>query len=332
MQTITPTTQQRVLVLNQADLEGVECTQHEILAVVERAFRALGRRASDNPVKTIVQPRDKRSIAYSMTGRDGETETIGFKLAYEFDPQRQRHQYQNHSLMFLCDDQSGRPLALMDVITIDALRTAATTALLARVAAAEHARTALLVGTGLVARRVLPLLTEAIPQLERLLVYGRHAAGVEAVCEGARRLCAGRAIEAARDLEHAARAADIVIGATGAGATHAVRQGWLRPGATSVLLGYGIAADVLHGADYRIATDRAQMKVTGTDLALADGSLPEVDAELPAIVLGEQVGRQHQDQRVFAYNSGMVVTDIALGRLLVERARLHGRGLEVRLW
>jgi len=319
------------LILNQADLDGLHCTHDEILRVVEHAFLALGRKASANPVKTIVEPRDKRSIAYSMTGRDGDTETVGFKLAYEFDPQRVREQYQNHSLMFLCDDVTGRPLAVMDVIGIDAVRTAATTALLARAAASHQARTTLLVGTGLIGRRVLPFLIAALPRLERLIVFGRHAEGVRQVCLGVERYDTRHVVEVATDLEAAARQADVVVGATGAGAAHAVRHAWLRPGATTVLLGYGVHADALHGADYRIATDAAQMQITGVDLAL-DGHLPAVDAELPDILLGNRAGRQHDDQRVFAYNSGMVVTDIALGRLLVDRARQRGRGQEVRLW
>jgi len=331
MNTATSAANGQLLILNQADLDGLQCTHDEILRVVEHAFLALGRKASANPVKTIVQPSDRRSIAYSMTGRDGDTETVGFKLAYEFDPQRERGQYQNHSLMFLCDDVTGRPLAVMDVIGIDAMRTAATTALLARAAAAPHARTALLVGTGLIGRRVLPFLTTALPALERLIVYGRHAEGVREVCLGVERHEPSRRVEVATDLEAAAREADIVVGATGAGASHAVRHAWLRPGAATVLLGYGVHADVLHGADYRIATDAAQMQITGTDL-MVDGLLPAVDAELPAILLGDRLGRRHADERVFAYNSGMVVTDIALGRLLVERARHRGRGREVRLW
>lgn len=324
--------QSTLLVLNQVDLDGLQCSPGEVLDVVAGAFKALRSSASANPVKTIVQPPDKRSIAYSMTGRDGNTATIGFKLAYEFDPQRQRDQYQNHSLMFLCDDLTGKPLALMDVIAIDALRTAATTALLAKVAAHEGTRSALLVGTGLIGQRVLPLLAAALPQLERMMVYGKHEAGLRSVKDGAKRQCPGRSVEIATDLEAAAREADLVIGATGAGATHCVHHAWLRPGAVSVLLGYGIHADALHGADYRIATDEAQMQVTGADLTLAGGRLPRVDAELPDILLGSHSGRRTPSDRVFAYNSGMVVTDIALGRLLVDRARQHKRGSEVRLW
>ncbi|MEY4583325.1 MAG: hypothetical protein RL701_8028, partial [Pseudomonadota bacterium] len=250
-----------LLILSQSDLHGLHCTPREILGVVANAFTGLRNQASANPVKTIVQPADKRSIAYSMTGRDGHTKTVGFKLAYEFDPERQHDQYQNHSLMFLCDDATGKPLAVMDVIAIDALRTAATTALLAKAAAHEQTRSALLVGTGLIGQRVLPLLTAAVPQLERLMVYGTHEAGAQRVKQDLERQSPERTVEIVRDLQDAARAADIVIGATGAGAVHAVHHAWLRPGVVSVLLGYGIHADALHNADYRIATDETQMHV-----------------------------------------------------------------------
>ncbi|WP_243667330.1 hypothetical protein [Pseudomonas brassicae] len=62
------------------------------------------------------------------------------------------------------------------------------------------------------------------------------------------------------DLQAAAGQADIVIGAAGLSARQAVHRAWLKPGAAVVLLGYGIDADVLHGADYRIATDSDQMR------------------------------------------------------------------------
>lgn len=66
--------------------------------------------------------------------------------------------------------------------------------------------------------------------------------------------------------------------------------------------------------------------------ALSDGSLPAVDAELPDILLGLAPARRHPDDVVFAYNSGMVVTDVALGRLMADRALTQNRGQRVQLW
>lgn len=106
----------------------------------------------------------------------------------------------------------------------------------------------------------------------------------------------------------------------------------MKPGAIAILVGYGINADVLHGADYVVATDEAQMRVTSSDLADAQGHVPTVDAQLPEMLLGRSPARRTADDVVFAYNSGLVVTDIAVGRLLAERARQQRLGFEVPLW
>lgn len=185
-------------------LESLDCSLEEVLTVVSRAFTALRTHASDNPAKTVVEPSDGHSVAYSMVGRDAFTQTVGFKVAYEFDPLRRRGVYQNHSLLFLCDDRTGQPLGLVDVRFVDALRTAAATALLARVAAHDQTRVALLVGTGLVGRRVLPLLVTALPQLERLMVYGRHEPGLRQVLAEFARHYPERSIEVVADLNQRA--------------------------------------------------------------------------------------------------------------------------------
>ncbi|UCZ82289.1 hypothetical protein LGQ10_18125 [Pseudomonas sp. L5B5] len=318
-------------VLAQADLEDLGVRHQDVLKVVEQAYVALRNGDSQNPLKTIVEPADQRSISYSMVGRDGASQTLGFKVVYEHDPQRQRDAYRFHSFIFLCDDHSGQPIALMDVAQLGPMRTSATSALMAR-AACPDARTALVVGTGVQGQIALPMLLAALPGLQRLQVYGHYAEGLRAVRENLQRHCPGREVEVIEDLPRAAAQADIILGVAGLTARQQVRRAWLKPGAVAVLVGYGIDADVLHGADYRIATDSAQMRVTSADLAAADGSLPEMDAQLPDILLGRAPARRHERDIVFAYNSGMVVTDVALGRYLADLALARRRGQRVKLW
>ncbi|QZI70543.1 hypothetical protein K5F93_30145 [Pseudomonas protegens] len=317
--------------LAQADLEDLGVRHEDVLKVVEQAYVALRNGDSQNPLKTIVEPADQHSISYSMVGRDGASQTLGFKVVYEHDPQRQRDAYRFHSFIFLCDDRSGQPIALMDVAQLGPMRTSATSALMAR-AACPDARTALVVGSGAQGQIALPMLLAALPGLQRLQVYGHYADGLQAVRENLRHHCPGRDVEVVEDLPRAAADADIILGVAGLTARHQVKRAWLKPGAVAVLVGYGIDADVLHGADYRIATDSAQMRVTSADLAAADGSLPEVDAQLPDILLGHAPARRHEQDIVFAYNSGMVVTDVALGRYLADLALAKHRGQRVKLW
>jgi ornithine cyclodeaminase len=299
--------------------------------VVEGAFMALRGGDSENALKTIVQPQDQRSIGYSMVGREGASKTVGFKVVYEFDPHRNNDAYRFHSFVFLCDDVTGAPIGLMDVVKLGPLRTSATSALLAR-AAQPDGKTALVVGTGAQGQIALPMLLAALPNLERLIVYGHYADGLRAVQSAVKRLYPDREVDVAADLKQAASEADIVLGVSGVSAKAQVRRAWLKPGCVAVLVGYGVDADVLHGADYRIATDIAQMKVTSGDLVAADGSIPCVDAELPDILQGTVAARRDERDVVFAYNSGMVVTDIALGRYLADLALKKGRGERVKLW
>ena len=317
--------------LSSTDLENLGLTYDQVIDVVQRAFMALRDGDSQNPAKTIVQPIDRRSIGYSMAGRDGASNTVGFKVVYEFDPDRTRSSYRFHSFIFLCDDSSGEPVALMDVADLGPLRTSATTALMAR-AACPMARTALVVGTGVQGQIALPMLVAALPDLERLMVFGHYQKGLEAVKGKLERLYPDRTVEVCHNLEEAANQADIVIGASGLTAKEQVKHAWLKPGSVAVLLGYGIDADVLHCSDYRIATDVEQMSVTCGDLAASDGSIPPVDAELPDILLGRSLPRRSEHDIVFAYNSGMVVTDVALGRHLADLALQRNRGTRVTLW
>lgn len=321
-----------LLVLNQAALDRVDYTLGEVLETVEKSIAGLRVADSLNPLKIVMEGSDKQSLSYAMTGRDGTWNTVGFKFVYEFDPDRTRDAYQFYSFLFVCDDATGTPIALMDVVLLGPLRTSATSALLARQAATSQARVALVVGTGAQGRMALPMLATAMPQLERLIVHGRHTQGLREVAATLRRYHADRDVEISNDLQRSAEAADIVIGVAGSASKEAVHRRWLKPGAVAVLVGYGIDADVLQGADYVLATDEAQMRVTSGDLADEKGRLPPVNAELPDILLGRKAARANADDVIFAYNSGLVVTDVAVGRMLAERARQQGLGQEMPLW
>ncbi|CAM5596437.1 hypothetical protein SGLAM104S_07873 [Streptomyces glaucescens] len=141
-----------------------------------------------------------------------------------------------------------------------------------------------------------------------------------------------REAEVVTDLRAAAGDSDIVLATAGPGTPASVDADWLKPAALSVLVGYGIAPSTLHRADRVIATSAAQMRVTGTDMADAGGELRAVDAEFPEVLAGRAAGRTDPGQRIFAYNSGLVVTDIALGHRFAQLALAQGLGTAVPLW
>jgi ornithine cyclodeaminase len=335
MTTITEDGAGAICVLNKQDLAGLRYSLPEVLRTVEDAYKAYAAGLSANPRKLTAKPDDGRSLAYSMLGRDGERQTVAFKTSYKFNVNEDQSLQKYYTSLLLYDDATGLPIALMDCSLVGALRTPAASALLARSCARSDAQTALVIGSGVQGQNAFPFLVTAMPQLKRLIIHGNHESGIAAAIERLREHYPDRRIEVSSNLEQSARSADIIIGAAGSAsekASGAVRRAWLKPGALAILVGYGLHPELLHHADRRVATSEAQMRVTGTDLADAQGDLPAVDAELPDILAGGKPGREHDDQRVFAYNSGMIITDIALGRLFAERARAQQLGQTVRLW
>ncbi|WP_405600795.1 ornithine cyclodeaminase family protein [Streptomyces sp. NBC_01410] len=319
-------------VLSTTDLAGIDISLADVVATVEGAYRTLHAGQSDNPRKLTVKPQDGHSVSYAMLGRDGSRNVVAIKTSYKHGLDKGREEQHYYTALTIYDDTTGLPVAMMDCSRIGSLRTPAVSALLARECAAPGARSALVIGTGTQGRLALPFLLTTLPGLDRLMVFGTHADGIAAVREQLKVHFPDRDIEIVTDVRAAAADADVIVATAGAHTPAAVEAEWLKPGALSVLVGHGLAPSTLHRADRVIATSEAQMNVTGTDMADADGKLPAVDSEFPPVLAGTTAGRLSSTERIFAYNSGLVVTDIALGHHFAQLAIAQGLGTEVPLW
>lgn len=319
-------------VLSTSDIATVAITPAEVISVVEQAYRALADGRSDNPRKLTVKPADGHSVAYAMLARDGVRETVAIKTSYKYDPAGNRAGQRYYTTLTLYDDTTGLPIAMLDCARVGSLRTPAVSALLARHCAPPDSRTALLIGTGTQGRQALPFLLETMPDLDRLILSGSHPDGIDAVRTTLREHHPEREVELTDDPEKAAADADVVLATAGAATRVAVPGSALKQDSLCILVGHGIAPSTLHSAGHVVATSAAQMAVTGTDLADDHGTLPPVDAELPDIIAGRGTGRPATGGTVFAYNSGLVITDIALGHRFAQLAIEAGLGQEVTLW
>ncbi|MFJ9357726.1 ornithine cyclodeaminase family protein [Streptomyces mirabilis] len=327
-----PADDRSLRILSTGDLAGIDISLADVVETVEGAYRTLHAGQSDNPRKLTVKPADGHSVAYAMLGRDGSRDVVAIKTSYKHGLDKSRDEQHYYTSLTVYDDVTGLPLAMMDCSRIGSLRTPAVSALLARECAAPGARSALVIGTGTQGRLALPFLLTTLPDLDRLMLSGTHPEGIAAVREQVRSYFPDREVEVVTDLRAAAGDADVIVATAGGHTPAAVEADWLKPGALSVLVGHGLAPSTLHRADRVIATSEAQMNVTGTDMADADGKLPAVDAEFPSVLAGVTAGRGSATERIFAYNSGLVVTDIALGHRFAQLALAQGLGTEVALW
>ncbi|MEV5122633.1 ornithine cyclodeaminase family protein [Streptomyces decoyicus] len=327
-----PADDKNLRILSTTDLAGIDISLADVVATVEGAYRTLHAGRSDNPRKLTIKPDDGHSVSYAMLGRDGSRNVVAIKTSYKHGLDKGRDDQHYYTALTLYDDITGLPVAMMDCGRIGSLRTPAVSALLARECARPGARSALVIGTGTQGRLALPFLLTTLPELDRLMLFGTHPEGIDAVREELRAHFPDRDVELVTDLRAAASDADIIVATAGGHTPAAVEAGWLKPGALSILVGHGLAPSTLHRADRVVATSEAQMKVTGTDMADDNGEFPPVDTEFPPVVAGITAGRRSDQERIFAYNSGLVVTDIALGHRFAQLALDQGLGVQVPLW
>jgi alanine dehydrogenase len=208
------------------------------------------------------------------------------------------------------DPERGVMTALMDGTYITATRTAAGSALSARLLAREDARVLAICGTGVQARTHARAVSRVRP-IEEIRIAGRDRSKVDA-------LAAEVGGSATESFEEAVRDADIVC-ATTHSPDPVVRRAWLSPGThvTSV----GVSPDGSELEDAAVA--EASVFVESRDAVLAPfpagaNDLRGLDAErlteLGEVLSGAQPGRTNAEQITVYKSVGVGVMDAEQGK------------------
>lgn len=219
----------------------------------------------------------------------------------------------------------GVPLALIDGTMVTRLRTAAASALASKYLSRADSRRLALAGTGALAPWMAAAHASVRP-IERIDVWGRRPAGVQATVEVIRSLVGPQVeIVAAASFEDAVRQADIVSCATSSSAP--VLEGrWIRPGAFVDLVG-GFTPDAREADDD--AVRRARIFVDTFEDALAEaGDLVDpigrgvigrerVEGELADLVSGRVAGRRTAEEITLFKSVGTAIEDLAAARLIM---------------
>jgi ornithine cyclodeaminase/alanine dehydrogenase-like protein (mu-crystallin family) len=210
----------------------------------------------------------------------------------------------------LFDGTDGRPLAVIDGTEITYWRTAADSALGAKLLGPPDARTLLVVGAGEMSRWLVRAHCALRPALQRVLIWNRTAQRAVDVAAALRQ--EGFAAEAAPDLQAATRAADIISTCT---RSHAplIKGADLKPGMHLDLVG-GYTPQTREADDEAarrslVFVDRRDSAFAGVGDILgpiASGAIREADVlgDLYDLVGGKVQGRRGPDDITFFKNAG----------------------------
>lgn len=319
----------QALLLSRSDVE--QCLDVAgTVAIVEDVFRAHGQRKVVVPAKIVL---DMSSLGIpgglnAMPAYVEPARLCGIKVTGAFvdNPSKHGLPYIMASLMLL-DPHSGVLVAVMDGVTITAMRTGAAAAVGARYLAREGAAVAAFVGCGVQASTSLQALNVVLDLAEIRAVDVRPEASQRLVQQAEGLGISGRALA---DRAKAVEGADVIVVATTAAEPLVMRE-WVRPGAYIAKLGSFQELDdaLTLGADKLLVDHRGQAEHKG-ELAhlFGAGRITQADvyAELGDVVAGLVPGREADNEVIIAAMIGMGSEDVGVGSAVLRRARELGIG------
>ena len=229
-----------------------------------------------------------------------------------------------HAVFLLFDADDGRPLATIDGTALTYRKTAADSALGAKLLARPEPETMLMVGAGALAPYMVQAHLAVRPSLRRILIWNRTSARADALAERLRP--EGRELAVTERLEAAAREADLICCATAT--TEALIQGdWLKPGAHLDLVG-GFRPDMREADDEAMRRSRVFVdsrwftrgEVGDIDGPIASGAMTEADilADLFELCADRHAGRRNETEITLFKNGGGGHLDLMTARHLLR--------------
>jgi ornithine cyclodeaminase/alanine dehydrogenase len=248
---------------------------------------------------------------------------------------RERGLPAQRSMIMVNSASTGECLAVIDGKIPTRDRTAAASAVASRHLARPDSSVLGLVGAGQLAREHVAYLASVLP-IERVVVWSRSPATVQQFRNDV--ATEGLPVDVVTTPREVFDTADVVCTLTPS-RTPVVDGGWFRPGQHINAVGappradhreidsHGMARSRIVVDDYEISVQKSGDSV----LALADGAINHSDlrTELGQVITGDATGRTSPDQ-ITLYNSvGVAIQDLAIARLLIDRAREWGKGREI---
>ena len=304
------------LLLRESDVEEL-LPPPDAVSAVEACFSRIARGAVENRPRQGIPVVD--GVFHVLAAADLELGVAGLKAYVGF-----RGGARFVVTLFAAD----RPevLAFIEADRLGQRRTGAASAVAVRHLARDGVRTLGVIGCGWQAESQVECIRAAVPGLERIVVYCRSD---ERRADFARRFGAEEA-----DWYTDAAVQDVVVTVT-TSRDPVLRGEWLRPGALVCAAGANrieareLDNMVLERAAFVCCDSKEQARIEAGDLVepVARGVLDWLEVyELAAVVDGEVPGRQHDDDIVVFKSLGIAAEDLAVAKLVYERACERGLG------
>ena len=317
----------KILVLAARDVNEL-LGYRECADVMRQALAALARGQIQQPLRTVVRPRDAAGFMGLMPAYSPDGYGLKAICVTPGNPAVGKDAHQGGVMLFAAD--TGEPLALVNASAITEIRTAAVSAVATGLLAREGAAELAVIGTGVQGRAHAHALAATRP-LTGIRMAGRDVARARKVAaELAEAL--GLPVTAAGSVPEAVDGAGIVVTATSS-AQAVLRREWLAAGshvnAVGACLPHAREIDTATMAEAAVFADsRESVRSESGDYLLAaqEGADNPVRAELGELLTGTASGRADDDEITVFESLGLAAEDLAAASYLYEKATRLGAG------
>jgi alanine dehydrogenase len=317
-------TNTQTFLLNRSDVERL-LSLDECISAVEEAFRlhALGKAGEPGALGILAGDGGFHVKAAALTL---ERPYFAAKLNANFPQNGPRYGLPTiRGVLALCDATNGAPLAVMDSMSITALRTAAASAVAAKYLANPECDVALIVGCGGQASSQVRALCK-VRELNLIQAYDQDVAKAEDFAARLRREL-GILVKATDDLPNAVAASDIVITCTTSRSFLIARE-MARPGAFIAAVGadneFKQEIDPQLLAQSKVVVDHLEQCCAIGDLhhAIDAGVMKrsDVHAQLGEVIAGLKPGRAGRDEIIVFDSTGTALQDVAAAAAVYRNA------------
>ena len=319
------------LFLTEADVRAV-LPMRDLIESMRQALGAFSAGHVVQPVRTVLEVGAAHAFFGVMPAAlDTQPGSMGAKLVTVYHSNHEHGLPSHLATIILLDPATGALRAILDGRFITESRTAAVSAVSAKLLAREDSASLAIIGSGVQARSHLEAL-QHVRRFSSIRAWSPSRAHCEAFVQEAR--ASGAPITAASSAAEAVRGADVIVLAT-ASKVPVIANADVKDGAHICAVGAcrpdqrEMPSDLIARARVYVDSRDGALKEAGELLIpMAEGRIDatHIAGELGELALGKVAGRGSATDVTIFKSLGMAAEDVAAAALAADRAKARGLG------
>ena len=319
-----------VLYLSYYDVDSLNLSHELIINAVEDAFRQKGEGLVEMPPKPGIHPRPD-SFIHAMPAYLKRSDAAGLKWVSGYPGNPRRGIPYIAGIFVLNDPETGLPLCIMDASWLTAYRTAAATAVSAKYMARKDSDVLSVLGCGTQGRTNTLLLSKILP-ISTVKAYDTNESALKSYETFVKERTDLTVVRASSPKE-AVEGSDVIVtaGYILKEPNPVIEAEWVKKGASAFPLDFDSywKSSAIAAMDKFYTDDVEQLLYY-----IKEGWIRPVDkisGDLGEVVAGRKPGREKEDEKIMCMNLGLAILDVAVGKLIYERALERGIGVKLPL-